>query len=322
MNASPVLRLSTTPPSWSELTRLSTSHDIRDRAFASGELRIRHARGADAIHRAQASTLYASLRAHALRAHAPIRDAIARGTLRGAALREHIEACPVDIRDHFVEELLDIAYPALEAADAPWPRHMGDVGRSGASLCNEARREGEAKREGEARREGEAGRNGEARRESEHAHELVPYAPSGVGEILHALDAVKPAAGDTFVDLGAGLGKVVLLTALLTDARACGVELDPALVAHARASASSLCLAEPRVQLVEADAREADLEAGTIFYMYVPFTGSVLDMVMTRLAHLAERRPLVICAHALDTQRFSWLKNRNEPRFWLDVYGT
>jgi len=273
MDASPVLRSPVTPPSWAELARLAASHDLCERAFASGELRIRYARATDAGQRAHASSLYAALRARSLQVQAGLRSEIASGALHGAALRARIEACATDVRDHFVEELLDIAYPALEPPDdAHW------------------------------------------------SHELVPYAPSGVGEILHALDAVKLGPGDTLVDLGAGLGKVVLLASLLTGARGHGVELDARLVAHAQASAASLRLPSDRVRFVNGDAREVDLDVGGIFYMYVPFTGSVLGEVMMRLAHIASRRRIVICAHALDTQRFSWLKNRNTPRFWLDVY--
>ena len=55
------------------------------------------------------------------------------------------------------------------------------------------------------------------------------------------------------MDLGSGLGKVALLVALLTGARAYGVEIDPCLVSRARAAARSLDLQS--AEFIEGDIR-------------------------------------------------------------------
>src|ERR1700679_2728882 len=70
--------------------------------------------------------------------------------------------------------------------------------------------------------------------------DLIGYHPSGVAAILCALAEAPVTRDDVLVDLGSGLGKVVLLTALLTGATARGVELQPALVGRARLAAARL----------------------------------------------------------------------------------
>ena len=69
-----------------------------------------------------------------------------------------------------------------------------------------------------------------------------------------------------------------------------------------------------------ADVREADLDVGDVYFLYVPFTGAVLEQTMARLEPVARRRPVVVCSSALDLGRIAWLRKREEPSFWLDVY--
>jgi hypothetical protein len=249
-------------PSWSELSRLVESASLEDRAFAAGELQLRFSRDPD-----RARELYSALGRRSLEVHAEARARIRSGTLRGAALRALIEQTPAGLRDHFVEELLDVAYPPLE------PQEL--------------------------------------------SRELVTYCPSGWTEIAHALDHTHPTA---LVDLGSGLGKVVLLTALLTNARAHGIELDPALVHHAQNAATSLDVATASFACT--DARDAPLPDADVFYLYVPFTGAALTAVLTRLQAITDYRPIVVCSQALDTTRHPWLRSRNTPSFWLEIYDS
>jgi SAM-dependent methyltransferase len=127
-------------------------------------------------------------------------------------------------------------------------------------------------------------------------------------------------AEDVFVDLGAGLGKVVLLAHLLVGATARGVELQPDLVLRARAAAAK-CGADVRFEL--GDARQADLEDGTVFFLYVPFTGPVLAEMLERLRSIASRRAIVVCTLGLDLDRDApWLARRGIDSFWLAIYDS
>jgi SAM-dependent methyltransferase len=129
---------------------------------------------------------------------------------------------------------------------------------------------------------------------------LVGYHASGVASVVRALVEVPVDAGDVVIDLGAGLGKVVFLAHLLTTATARGIEIQPALVKRARAAAAALGV---HVGFTLGDARHADLDDGTVFFLYAPFTGPVLADVVRRLHAVAERRAIVVCALGIDLDR-------------------
>jgi hypothetical protein len=149
----------------------------------------------------------------------------------------------------------------------------------------------------------------------------VGYHASGVAAVVRMLLEVPVVASDVLVDLGAGLGKVVLLTRFLTGAAARGVELQPALVSRARAAAARMGLGD--VSFAQGDAREADLSEGTVFYLYAPFTGPVLAEVMNRLRSVAVHRAIVVCALGVDVEREApWLVRRPLDAFWLAIYDS
>lgn len=149
---------------------------------------------------------------------------------------------------------------------------------------------------------------------------LVGYHASGVAPVVRMLMEVPVVAGDVVVDLGAGLGKVVLLTRLLTGATARGIELQPALARRARQAAARYGV---DVSFSEGDAREADLDDGTVFFLYAPFTGPVLAEVMGRLRAVATRRAIVVCTLGVDVDREApWLARRPVDAFWLTIHDS
>ena len=85
---------------------------------------------------------------------------------------------------------------------------------------------------------------------------------------------------DVFYDIGSGLGEVVILANLLSGAKAKGIEREPAYVDYARACARDLNV---DVQFEAIDAREADFSDGTVFFLYTPFRGRMLEEVLARL---------------------------------------
>lgn len=61
--------------------------------------------------------------------------------------------------------------------------------------------------------------------------------------------------------------------------------------------------------------READLSAGTVFFLYTPFTGAILRTVLDRLRHEARRRPIRICSYGPCTPLIAqelWLETNSE----------
>lgn len=139
--------------------------------------------------------------------------------------------------------------------------------------------------------------------------EMMFYQPTPVRHILHLIRASALSKSDVFVDLGSGLGHVALLTSMLTGARSFGVEVETAYIARARECAQSLRLSH--VRFIRGDARAADLCSGTVFYLYSPFTGSILADVLGRIRKESTRRRIKICALGPCTCALaneSWLK--------------
>jgi SAM-dependent methyltransferase len=141
-------------------------------------------------------------------------------------------------------------------------------------------------------------------------------APSGVAEILFAVEQAGLDREKTFVDLGSGAGKVVLLVAILTGATSIGMELDPRLLGEASRAAGWLGLSSAR--FVAGDIRQAPLPMADVYYMHIPFAGS--EEVVDRLAAVAAHRKIRLLSQAIDLRRFPWLAARGTGRYWLEVY--
>jgi SAM-dependent methyltransferase len=146
----------------------------------------------------------------------------------------------------------------------------------------------------------------------------VPYLPCGVAEILAAVADVPIGPEDEVVDLGAGLGRVLLLGHLLTGARGHGIEIQDALVAAARASAEALGLGAA-VTFECGDAREVSLR-GSVFFLYAPFNGEMLAAVVERLAALATRVPFSVCAVDVELPEARWAVRRPSSNARVAIY--
>lgn len=138
--------------------------------------------------------------------------------------------------------------------------------------------------------------------------DMVFYQPTPARHILAMIRHSRLGPDDVLVDLGSGLGHVPLLAAICTRATAIGIELEPAYVACAQAAAGALALSN--VRFMQADARAADVSAGTVFYLYTPFKGAILRDVLERLRDEATRRPIRVCTFGpctAEVTQQSWL---------------
>jgi len=139
--------------------------------------------------------------------------------------------------------------------------------------------------------------------------ESVFYQPTPARHIFALMAAAGIEARDVLVDLGSGLGHVPLLVSACTGSPSVGVELEHAYVASARRCAERLRL--KRVRFIEADARDADFSIGTVFYLYTPFTGTVLRAVLDALRDQAMARKIRVCTFgpiALAVGEERWLE--------------
>jgi len=138
--------------------------------------------------------------------------------------------------------------------------------------------------------------------------EMVYYQKTPARIILELVEQAQLTREDRFYDLGSGMGHVPILVNLLSGALAAGVEFEPAYCDFARACAAELHLS--RVEFINADARTADYSAGSVFFMYTPFTGSMLQAVLDRLRGAAQARTIRLFTYGPCTPhvaRQAWL---------------
>ncbi len=145
--------------------------------------------------------------------------------------------------------------------------------------------------------------------------EMVFYQPTPARHIFNMIDRAGLHERDVLVDFGSGLGHVPLLAAICTGAHCVGIEREAAYVDCAARCAQALGLANAR--FVRQDAREADLSAGTVFYLYTPFTGAMLGEMLARLKREADAREIRIATLGPCTPvvaRETWLRSADAPK--------
>jgi hypothetical protein len=124
---------------------------------------------------------------------------------------------------------------------------------------------------------------------------MIGYQATPARLVLDLIARTNLSAHDVFYDVGSGLGRVVLLAGLLSPAQARGIELEPAYCAYAQQLAQHLRIA--RVTFHHVDARQADYTDGTVFFLYTPCTGQMLQDVLEALHIQARTRPITLATY-------------------------
>jgi hypothetical protein len=138
--------------------------------------------------------------------------------------------------------------------------------------------------------------------------EMVYYQQTPARIIFELVEKAQLTGEDVFYDLGSGLGQVPILVNLLSGAAAKGIEFEPAYCDYARVCAADLN--RSRVEFIHADARTADYSDGTVFFMYTPFEGRILQAVLAKLQAESRRRRIRVFTYGPCTpqvSRQSWL---------------
>jgi len=143
--------------------------------------------------------------------------------------------------------------------------------------------------------------------------EMLSYQPTPARHILDFINRTALTERDSLIDLGSGLGQVLLIASICTGASCTGIELAPSYIDCARKSARSLNL--NNVRFIQGDARAADWSEGTVFYLYTPFIRTILRDVLNSLRHEGVRREIRICT-------FGPCSRVVAEEQWLSVIGT
>lgn len=137
--------------------------------------------------------------------------------------------------------------------------------------------------------------------ESPHVSVGVSYTPTPWLLLDWVHDAILPREERrhyTFVDYGAGKGRVVLSAVAAGYREAIGVDFAPELVEIAGAAILEAGIEPGRARVVEADAMQYELPPGPlVIYLFNPFGPPVLNAVAQRIAAAAARPDPVIVAY-------------------------
>lgn len=155
---------------------------------------------------------------------------------------------------------------------------------------------------------------------AQHAGHSVVHVATPYARCREIFSALAPSASDTFVDLGCGLGRVVLYGASVTEARFVGVELVESRGRIARAAASRAGL--DRVSIVIGSALDVDLAIGTLFFLFRPFSPEVEATMIARLHAVARARPIAVGAFRLLPNLFDRALFDEDRRGDLRLYRT
>jgi SAM-dependent methyltransferase len=124
-----------------------------------------------------------------------------------------------------------------------------------------------------------------------HSTAYFGVAPSVFRALLKRWQRMKPAAPIdqfTFIDVGAGMGRAMLLATEYPFQRVVGVELNPLLARVAQRNVESwrdAKRAKMQMQLICGDALDAPLPDGPcVVFMFNPFGASVMRRLLKRLA--------------------------------------
>lgn len=122
----------------------------------------------------------------------------------------------------------------------------------------------------------------------------VSYAGCQPSVLRAALALLPPACDFTFVDLGCGKGRALLVASELPFRGIVGVELSAPLAAIARKNAARLARAHPRrtaIRVVAGDASKAPLPDGDlVLFLYNPFGPELVAHVAAQIEALLKTR--------------------------------
>jgi len=142
---------------------------------------------------------------------------------------------------------------------------------------------------------------------------MVRYQPTPASVILELIDRVGFNPQDVFVDLGSGLGHVLVLVGLLTGVRCVGIEYQPSYAAYTQEMVSEFGL--KGITVVNGDARDIDYSQGTVFFMFNPFGGRIFDAVMDKLQARARTRQITLGSYGSCSEPIATLP-------WLSIQNT
>jgi SAM-dependent methyltransferase len=104
--------------------------------------------------------------------------------------------------------------------------------------------------------------------------DLAMYDPTPQGVVDQILQLANVGPGDVLYDLGCGDGRIVVTAAKRYGVRAVGVDVNPRLIAEARANARREGV-ESQVEFLEQDAKTVKISEATVVTLYLGADGNL-----------------------------------------------
>ena len=146
-----------------------------------------------------------------------------------------------------------------------------------------------------------------------HAHQSnLGYGGCQPSSLRRALCTVPDPARRSFLDIGCGKGRGLIVASELPFRRVIGVEIDPALCQTARANAATIRARFPgrtAIEIVQGDAAALELPPGDLVaFIFNAFSVDLLRTIVAQLGAVAEHRALFVIyqhpyfGHVLDAE--------------------
>ena len=117
---------------------------------------------------------------------------------------------------------------------------------------------------------------------------MLYYQKTPARIVFEMADCCEDNEEDIFLDIGSGLGQLVILMQLLTGIKSTGVEFEPSYCEYANVCAAALGLTETR--FINENALVTDYSKATIIFLYTPFVGAMMQQVLELLRQESLKR--------------------------------
>ena len=110
-------------------------------------------------------------------------------------------------------------------------------------------------------------------------------------KLWKCINMLKPSDEDVVYDIGCGMGRMLFAFSRRSVRKCIGIEISAEYAERARQNAKRLKGSKAPIEIIIADAVEADYSEGTIYCFFNPFGTKTLEVVLERIHQSVKRCP-------------------------------
>lgn len=135
-------------------------------------------------------------------------------------------------------------------------------------------------------------------------------------KLWKCINMLKPSDEDVIYDIGCGMGRMLCVFARRPVRKCVGIEISTEYAERARQNVKRLKGSKAPIEIIIADASEADYSGGTIYCLFNPFGTKTLEVVLERIHQSVKQCPRRIRVAYLNAA----FENVLESCGWLRCY--